>query len=129
MRRKHKAAHKTSGGDDKKLQAVLKRFQIQLLPTVEEVNMFKDDNTVLHFTAPRVHASTTYNTYVVTGAGESKTVQELLPGILSQMGGDSLSMLKRMAESYQTAGGAPGAAGFEDEDLPDLVGNFEEASK
>jgi nascent polypeptide-associated complex subunit beta len=38
--------------DDKKLQTALKKLNVQPLPGVEEVNMFKEDG-VLHFNHPR----------------------------------------------------------------------------
>jgi nascent polypeptide-associated complex subunit beta len=37
VRRKHKAAHKAAGADDKKLQATLKRLGVNPLPAIEEV--------------------------------------------------------------------------------------------
>ena len=38
VRRKHKAAHKATGADDKKLQATLKRLNVTALPVIEEVS-------------------------------------------------------------------------------------------
>ncbi|CAL9113645.1 unnamed protein product [Musa textilis] len=42
MRRKKKAVHKTTT-DDKRLQSTLKRIGVNTIPTIEEVNIFKDD--------------------------------------------------------------------------------------
>jgi nascent polypeptide-associated complex subunit beta len=53
MRRKHKAVHKHSAGDDKKLQSTLKKLQVNPIPQIEEVNMFKDDGAVIHFKNPK----------------------------------------------------------------------------
>ena len=53
-RRKKKIVHKASNTDDKKLQSQLKKLQINPIPGIEEVNMFKDDGSVLHFSAPKV---------------------------------------------------------------------------
>ena len=39
--------------DDKKLQGALKKLNVQPIPGVEEVNMFREDGNVLHFTAPK----------------------------------------------------------------------------
>ena len=45
---------KPSGAqDDKKLQGALKKLNVQPIPGVEEVNMFREDGNVLHFTAPK----------------------------------------------------------------------------
>ena len=81
---------------------------------------------VVHFNNPKVQASIAANTYVVSGQAETKKLQDLLPGIINQLGPDNLANLKKMAESYQP--GAPPVAGGDDEDVPDLVDNFEEAA-
>lgn len=52
-RRKMKKVHKTSGTDDKKLQTSLKKLNVQPIQAIEEVNMFKEDGNVIHFTAPK----------------------------------------------------------------------------
>ncbi len=53
VRRKHKAQHKVAGGDEKKVQATLKRLGVQQIPNIEEVNFFKDDSSILHFSQPK----------------------------------------------------------------------------
>jgi hypothetical protein len=52
-RRKIKKVHKTSGTDDKKLQTTLKKLNVQPIQAIEEVNMFKSDGNVIHFSAPK----------------------------------------------------------------------------
>ena len=70
------------------------------------------------------------NTYVVSGHAETKKLQDLLPGIINQLGPDNLANLKKLAETYQSGSAAPPtAAADDDEDVPDLVDNFEEQSK
>merc|ERR1712230_320204 len=54
QRRKKKIVHKASNTDDKKLQSQLKKLSINPIPGIEEVNMFKDDGSVIHFTNPKV---------------------------------------------------------------------------
>lgn len=39
--------------DDKKLQAALKKLNVQAITGIEEVNMFQEDGNVLHFNAPK----------------------------------------------------------------------------
>jgi nascent polypeptide-associated complex subunit beta len=57
VRRKIIRKAKPSGAqDDKKLQAALKKLNVQPVQGVEEVNMFMDDGNVLHFTAPKGNA-------------------------------------------------------------------------
>ena len=52
-RRKVKKVHKSSGTDDKKLQTSLKKLNVQPIQAIEEVNMFKEDGNVIHFSAPK----------------------------------------------------------------------------
>jgi len=139
-RRKTKKVHKSSGTDDKKLQTTLKKMNVQPIQAIEEVNMFKEDGNVIHFAAPKVHASVPSNTFAIYGNGEDKELTELVPGILNQLGPDSLASLRRLAESYQSlqkkeGGGDGDGEGGEkkkdddddDDEIPDLVEgeNFE----
>ncbi|KAF2454556.1 nascent polypeptide-associated complex subunit beta [Lineolata rhizophorae] len=129
-RRKVKKVHKSSGTDDKKLQASLKKLNVQPIQAIEEVNMFKSDGNVIHFSAPKVHASVPANTFAIYGNGEDKELTELVPGILNQLGPDSLASLRKLAESYQSMQKEKGddkKDDDDDDDIPDLVegGNFE----
>ncbi|KZT25709.1 NAC-domain-containing protein, partial [Neolentinus lepideus HHB14362 ss-1] len=131
MRRKVVRKSKPSTAqDDKKLQGALKKLNVQPIPGVEEVNMFREDGNVLHFTAPKVHAAVSANTFAIYGAGQVKELTELVPGILNQLGPDSLASLRKLAESYQAIQQnqqrPPNAAAEDDDDdVPDLVENFD----
>ncbi|KFH43567.1 Nascent polypeptide-associated complex subunit beta-like protein [Hapsidospora chrysogenum ATCC 11550] len=124
--RKVKRAPARSGADDKKLQQTLKKLGTQPIQAIEEVNMFKSDGNVIHFAAPKVHAAVPHNTFAIYGNGEDKELTELVPGILNQLGPDSLASLRKLAESYQNM--QKGEKGEEDDgEIPDLVEgeNFE----
>ncbi|XP_014216545.1 transcription factor BTF3 homolog 4 [Copidosoma floridanum] len=127
-RRKKKVVHATAAADDKKLQSSLKKLAVNTIPGIEEVNMIKDDGTVIHFNNPKTQASLTANTFAITGHGENKQITEMLPSILSQLGPEGLTQLKRLASSV-TGSAANKAALEEDDEVPDLVENFDEASK
>eukprot|EP00927_Polykrikos_kofoidii_P001918 TRINITY_DN10749_c0_g1_i1.p1 TRINITY_DN10749_c0_g1~~TRINITY_DN10749_c0_g1_i1.p1 ORF type:complete len:159 (-),score=41.47 TRINITY_DN10749_c0_g1_i1:209-685(-) len=128
QRRTKLAKHTSHGADDKQMMAQLKRLGMNNIPGIEEVNMFKDDGSVIHFSSPKVQASVAANTYVVTGHGENKKLEELLPGILDQLGPDNLLNLKRLAEGYASGySGAKPAA--EEDDIPEIGENFEDVSK
>ena len=49
QRRKQKKVHKTQITDDKKLKTIIKKFGVQPFQGIDEVNMFKDDKTVMNF--------------------------------------------------------------------------------
>ncbi|KAJ9505673.1 hypothetical protein QJQ45_011409 [Haematococcus lacustris] len=129
VRRKKKAIHKTTTTDDKRLQNTLKKLGVNTIPGIEEVNIFKDDSEVVHFQNP-------------------KELQDLLPGILNQMGPDSIQHLKKMMQQLTGGMGMPGLNSMggpgsfpgiqsapegqdaeDDDDVPDLVENFEDAAK
>ena len=105
----------------------LKRLGVQAIPGIEEVNLFKTDGDVLHFANPKVQASIQANTFCVSGRGVNKKLQELLPGIINQLGPDNLANLKKLAESYSAA--AAEDDDDDDDDVPDLVDNFEAVSR
>lgn len=110
------------------------------MTNVREVNFFKDDGNVLHFKRSAVQAAAQSNTYAVYGRPEEKTLPELLPGILPQLGSENLDVLKQLAESIQKNGGLNAAQAAElaqshdhdhdhdhaHDDIPDLVENFDE---
>lgn len=66
--------------------------------------MIKDDGTVIHFNNPKVQASLSANTFAITGHAETKQLTEMLPGILSQLGADSLTSLRKLAEQFPRQG-------------------------
>lgn len=78
-----------------------------------------------------VHAAVPSNTFAIYGNGEDKELTELVPGILNQLGPDSLASLRRLAESYQSLqkkeGGEKKEGDDDDDEIPDLVEgeNFE----
>merc|ERR1712209_309983 len=134
-RRKKKVVHRTATTDDKKLQSSLKKLSVNSIPGIEEVNMIKDDGTVIHFNNPKVQASLAANTFAVTGHGENKQITDLLPGILNQLGAESLTHLKKLASNVPSGmDGTDGALGAgndadDDDDVPDLVENFDSCCK
>ncbi len=55
-----------------------------------------------------------------------------MPGIINEMGAENLASLKEIVTSYDPASGHGSAVeelGVDDDDIPDLVENFEETSK
>lgn len=70
-----------------------------------------------------VHACVPANTFAIYGNGEEKGLTELVPGILNQLGPDSLASLKKLAESYQSMQKKDDDKkdDDDDEDIPDLV--------
>merc|ERR1719444_511520 len=135
VRRKKKVASRSAAAQsDAKLGTTLKKLNATNIPGIEEVNLFKEDGKVIHFVNPKVQANIQANTYIISGPSETKPLQELLPGIVSQLGVDGLQQLQSMAAAHGAAAMDAVAEGAEeddsdDDDVPDLVeGNFEDVS-
>lgn len=123
-RRKKKVVHNTPATDDKKLQSSLKKLSVNTIPGIEEVNIIKDDGSVIHFNNPKAQASLANNTFAIIGNGEHKQISEMLPGILSQLGPNGLMQLKKIANDIV----ANKKLAADEDDVPDLVENFEDVA-
>ncbi|ESW97342.1 hypothetical protein KL921_001001 [Ogataea angusta] len=121
QRIKAKKVNKSAEADDTQLQNTLKKLNAEVLTGIEEANFFKEDGKVLHFNRVGVQAAAAYNTYTFSGFAQEKTLPELIPNILPQLGAENLSMLQKLAEQFQgsQAGAAPAAK--EEEDVPELT--------
>ena len=96
------------------------------IDNVAEANFFRDDGKVLHFNKVGVQTVPQYNTSVFYGIPQEKGLQELFPGIISQMGAESIQALAQLAsqmQNLQQQGADVEAAGEEkkDEAIPELV--------
>lgn len=120
-RRKRKVIHKSVGTDDKKLQTSLKKLQVSNIPGIEEVNIIREDGTVIHFNNPKVQATIQANTFAISGNAETKPISELLPGILHHLVGLSSSMPKTMKQETIPE--------LDEDDVPELVEDFDQASR
>ena len=83
--------------------------------------------TTCHNFPNTVQASIPSNTYVVSGTVETKRLEELLPGIINQLGPESMGRLREYATNNMANGQAEEEE-EDDDDVPDLVENFEEAA-
>nr|XP_045011577.1 transcription factor BTF3 homolog 4-like [Jaculus jaculus] len=133
-RRKKKVVHRTATADDKELQSSLKNLAVNNIAGIEEVNTIRDDGTVIHFNNSKVQASLSTNTFAITGHAEAKPITGMLPGILSQLGADGLTSLRKLAEQFprqvlDNKAPKPEDIDEENDDIPDLMENFYEASK
>ncbi|KAL8431525.1 hypothetical protein Efla_000571 [Eimeria flavescens] len=138
--------HKSAVGDDKKLQLTLKRLGAASVFGVDEVYLLRADGSALFFQSPKVQAAPACNTYVLAGAPEERAnVGPLLgmKGLLGAAGGAdgaaiNPALLKQLQEHMESLSRKDlqklkGAAATNEEDnaddVPDLVADFEEASK
>lgn len=76
--------------DDTKLQAQLAKLHAVTIDNVAEANFFKADGNVMHFNKVGIQVAPQHNTSVFYGLPQEKGLQELFPGIISQMGPESI---------------------------------------
>lgn len=125
VRRKVAPVARAAPTEDKKVTTVIEKIGGRPIPQIEEVNMFLADGNVMNFPRPKVTGSVEANAWIVQGYHKVKPLQELLPGILTQLGGDSIAELQKMFAQLSASGaikpdGMPDMAAFE--------GNFEDAA-
>ena len=127
-RRTKKVHKKENANEDKKLKQQLKKFNVQSLPDIDEVNFFKDDGTVMNFKRPAVDFSVRDHLLVVSGNPDTKDIESMLPDILRQVGPEQAAKLKDVVKKDDGAKTVEVKEEDED-DIPQLVGTFEDASK
>lgn len=124
-RRKFAKKSGSSSKDDSKLQDQLQKLRAVTVDNVQQANFFKDDGTVLHFNKVGVQVAPQHNTSVFYGIPQEKSLQDLFPNIISQLGADSINALTQLASQLQNAQSQeqPGVQEVEgkDVDIPELV--------
>ncbi|KAL7183814.1 hypothetical protein ACSBR2_026065 [Camellia fascicularis] len=94
-------------------------LKLPLKPNTVPVWIVPDD-VVIQFINPKVQASIAANTWVVSGSPQTKKLQDILPGILNQLGPDNLDNLRKLAEQFQKqapgAGAGAGATAVQEDD-------------
>merc|ERR1712071_672697 len=102
--------------EDKKLKACVKKFGVQPLSDIDEVNMFKDDNTVVHFRKPIIQFSVRENLLIVTGTPESKQLKDMLPDIIKQVGPQQYEALKNLMGDFAKKAAGSGKTQDDEDD-------------
>eukprot|EP00127_Corallochytrium_limacisporum_P006723 Clim_evm12s234 gene=Clim_evmTU12s234 len=130
-RRNKKVVHKSAAGDEKKLQNAIKRLPAQPIPDIATVNMFTKSGKVLMFQNPKVMAAVNANTVAVTGTPQEKELSEVLPQVIQEMGPESMGILQQILQKAGVGaeGAKEAAAGGDDDDVPELVENFDETAE
>lgn len=124
---RRKQPKKTGSGangnkDDTKLQAQLAKMRAVTVDNVAEANFFKEDGNVMHFNKVGVQVAPQHNTSVFYGLPQEKSLQELFPGIISQLGAEAVQALSQLAAQMgQQDGSKAVEAEQKDSAIPELV--------
>ena len=123
-KRKHPVKHRGNKVEvDKKIEAVAKKSQARKLNEVVEVNIFKDDNTVIQFKKPTVEYSFKEKVTFISGTHETKNLKDVFTSLVKQLGPKQLAFVKEATDAK---------AKNEKEKIdeaPELVEDFEEAAE
>ena len=126
QRRKHPVKHRAGKVEvDKKIEAVAKKSQARKLNEITEVNIFKDDNTVIQFKKPSVEYSFKEKVSFVSGLHETKSLKEVFSSLLKQLGPKQLAFVKEASESLK----AKGKDKDKIDEAPELVEDFDAVAK
>ena len=124
QRRKHPVKHRGNKVEvDKKIEAVAKKSQARKLNEVVEVNIFKDDNTVIQFKKPTVEYSFKEKVTFISGVHETKNLKEVFTSLVKQLGPKQLSFVKEATEAKAKS------EKEKIDEAPELVEDFEEAAE
>ncbi|GAU89691.1 hypothetical protein RvY_02210 [Ramazzottius varieornatus] len=131
-RRKKKVMHHAVVKDDKQLINTLKKLGANPIPGIEEVNLFRSDNTVIQIKNPKVQTALACNTFSVAGQAQEKPASEVMSSF-PNMNQESLMQLRNLgtllnrARAGNAAGGEGGKASAPpgDDDVPVPQENFD----
>ena len=102
QKRKKEAKHRGNKVEaDKKFQALSKKAGARKINEVSEINIFKDNNSVVHLKKPSLEYSFKEKVSFVYGVAETKNIKDLLPGIIKQLGPKQFEFMKEYAETLK----------------------------
>jgi nascent polypeptide-associated complex subunit beta len=125
QKKKKMIVHRGAAVQDKKILSLAKKSGARKLNDIQEVNIFKDDNSVIHFKKPAFEYSPKEKVSFLTGAGENKHIKDLLPNILKQLGPKQFGFMKDFAETLKKQEKKEDKI----DEAPELIEDFEEVSK
>ncbi|VWU49211.1 basic transcription factor 3b, putative [Hepatocystis sp. ex Piliocolobus tephrosceles] len=137
-RRTIKKVHKNSISNEKKITLTLKKLSATHFNDVDEIILYKDDNTFLEFTKPKLAVALQSNCYIITGKFTDKKLD--LNKLFNEMKGSgklnlqALEQLEKVTR-LQNSENADDLSGQKEnqnqnqiDEIPDLVNNFEDFS-
>ena len=124
QRRKHPVKHRAGKVEvDKKIESVAKKAQARKLNEITEVNIFKDDNTVIQFKKPTIEYSFKEKVSFVSGIHETKNLKEVFTSLIKQLGPKQLAFVKETSEAIKNKDKE------KIDEAPELVEDFDAVAK
>jgi nascent polypeptide-associated complex subunit beta len=114
VKKKKIVSRKASTQTDAKVQNLLKRFNLQPLPDVNNVLFFMENQSVLQFSSPKVQAGYQTGVFVVSGKYEETTIDKVVPKFDNMDIQQIQQMLQQVqAQKQQTKEDIPNVDTFE----------------
>ena len=124
QRRKHPVKQRAGKVEvDKKIESVAKKAQARKLNEITEVNIFKDDNTVIQFKKPTIEYSFKEKVSFVSGIHETKNLKEVFTSLIKQLGPKQLAFVKDTSEALKSKDKE------KIDEAPELVEDFDAVAK
>ena len=101
-RKKEAKTRGTKVEADKKIQAIAKKSGARKLGEVSEINIFKDDNNVVHIKKPTLEYSFKEKVSFVSGVARMKTIKDLLSRIIKQLGPKQFGFHERICRDIES---------------------------
>ena len=126
QRRKKPVKHRQNKVEvDKKIEAVAKKAQSRKLNEITEVNIFKDDNTVIQFKKPTIEYSFKEKVSFVSGVHETKNLKDVFTSVIKQLGPKQLAFVKDASEEIKNKDKEKEKT----DEAPELVEDFDAVAK
>ena len=126
QRRKKPVKHRQNKVEvDKKIEAVAKKAQSRKLNEITEVNIFKDDNTVIQFKKPTIEYSFKEKVSFVSGVHETKNLKDVFTSVIKQLGPKQLAFVKDASEEIKNKDKEK----EKNDEAPELVEDFDAVAK
>lgn len=91
----------TQVSDEKKLNEITGKIGGKGAGRMTEVNMFTEDDKILHFSNPIVYAGKQGSFFGVVGTPETKKIEEMMPNIIPQLDQNTLAKLRESFEKEE----------------------------
>uniref|UniRef100_A0A183THU2 Nascent polypeptide-associated complex subunit beta n=1 Tax=Schistocephalus solidus TaxID=70667 RepID=A0A183THU2_SCHSO len=129
-RRKKKVVHKNAAADDKRLQTSLKKLNLSSIPTIEEVISRCPSNcTGQHVQSTSLCPGQYLCQYFQIFVAHALALSELFPSVMNQLETAKMRLSKMNGKTGADAKENDAVQNDDDDDVPDLVGDFDEKSR
>ena len=127
QKRKLKVADKGNASSSKKLKNIEKKLNVVPMPDIAELNLFKNDGTILQFQNTTIKGSMQHQVFVVSQQPEEKNLKDHFAEFISQMDANEIKTLGEAHKDSLPKNPEAKEEEKKEEEAPELV-DFEEVA-